>query len=220
MKRIYLVSCLLFTFLISNAQECTTLWPYIYSDFLEGSIVMEGGKTLTKPVNIHILESKLQYIEGENIIEANLKDVVMLKIGQEKYIPIKGQMMKIIIENEKGMIALMILGNFEAVVEEGGAYGSSSNTLATMKLSSIDIGGKNIMNHMELKANRDLGKSLPLIFKYFVVVDGNTIPATRKGIEEYLQTPEKIKLFRKFIKTNKINWNKPDNLNKILDFFA
>lgn len=215
----YIILFAFFLFAIySYSQECTTLWPYVYPEFMEGTLIVPGGKEHKGHFNIHVQESKLHYLEKGIIKEANSFDVLIVKIESDTYMNFMGQIMKVIGSESRGFVATLILGDFDKLFNSSGAYGASSNSSATMKLSSIDIGGKSIINHMELRQNRVNGLQLPLKFKYFIVTKGVVYPAKKKDILSKLDKQEASE-FKKFVKTNKIKWTNPESLLKILDFF-
>ena len=199
------------------AQEPTSMWPYIYSDFQQGTVYFKDTKTLTAPINIHLLKSRLHYIDKEQIKEANADEILLALIGDDKYYVRNEQLMRVVAGDSTGFIAELTVADFNAIMESGGAYGSSSNVQATRKLSSLEIGGVHITNHMELKSRKEDGSLLPLSKKYFIVTVEHVYPANRKAFETMLPAA-KLPEFKQFLKKNKINWRQPDSLALLLNF--
>lgn len=199
------------------AQEPTSMWPYIYSDFQQGTVYFNDTKTLSAPINIHLLKSKLHYIEKDHIKEAISDDILLALIGNDKYYVRNGQLMRVVTGDSTGFIAELAVADFDAIMDSGGAYGSSSNVQATRKLSSLEIGGVHITNHMELKSKKDAGSLLPLSKKYFIVTVDAIYPANRKAFENMLPAARRAEL-KPFLKKNKINWRQPDSLALLLNF--
>lgn len=219
MKKFILSSLALLVSLVVYAQQCTTRWPYLYSDFTEGTIYYKSGKTETKFLNIHILENRLHFINGEDINELkSTMNIAKVAIAKDVYIPFDGVLYRLMAEGDKGAyLGLLTSGDFKSLLESSGAYGSSSNSISANKLSSLDIGG--IMgntNHMNLKNNKDDGKEVPLVKKYFFICNGNLIAAKSKEVEKSFPNGEKKSQFKNFIRANKIIWSKPDDLAKVL----
>ena len=206
------------TFTFSWAQECTTIWPYIYPEFKEGTLYMVGGKQFTAQFNIHVQESRLHYLSNGIIKETQSENIVLVKIGEDVFMSVDGKVMKVIGSEERGFVATLILGDFAKLNNSSGAYGGSSNSSAIMKLSSIEVGGKTIVNHMELKQKRDEGVPLPLKYQYYIVTKGKVYSATKKGIRSELSDSSAVE-FKSFLKKNKIKWDNPQSLMTLLDFF-
>lgn len=199
------------------AQEITTMWPYHYSEFQEGTVYLKNERTLVAPLNVHLLKSTLHYLDHDKIKEVTSSDIVVVRISNDTYYVRENQLMRVVKGDSAGFLAELELADFGALRDGGGAYGSSSNVQSVRHLSSLEIGGVNITNHMELKGKRDNGELLPLEEKYYLVTPDRIFLATRKGIESEL-TDDQRKAFRKFVKEKKIKWKDADSLYSLLDF--
>lgn len=219
MKKLLFIPVLIWSFFTGFSQECTTMWPYIYPEFKEGVLYMTGGGKLEGKFNVHVQESRLHYLYDNIIKETSSEDIVLAKIGVDTYMSFEGQLMKVVGSEERGFVATLILGDFDKLTNSGGAYGGSSNSSATMKLSSVEIGGKSIVNHMELRQNKENALPLPLKYRYFIATKGVLYPATKKGIASKLDKIQQDE-FKKFLKANKIKWKDPQSLLTLLDFFS
>ena len=219
MKKILLIAAsLLLLPLFCNAQEedITTTWPYLYQDFQDGTIYMKGGQKLVQKLNVHVGHSELHFIDKDVVRRAVLKDVLVVEIGSDSYMNYENSMLKVTAKNDKGFIGVLRTGDFAALAESGGAYGTSSSTSATMKLSSIDTGNTLGMNHMLLLQNKHDGKSLDLITKYYIVTPEFSCQATKKELDKAFA--DRAAEWKAFLKANKIRWNNPESLAVILDF--
>lgn len=218
MKKIGLfLSIICLTFAL-QAQNITTMWPYKYSDFRNGTVYFVNKRTLSAPVNVHLLKSSLHYLDHGQIKEVTASEIVLVQIDEDNYYMRDNQLMRVISGDSTGFVAELLLADFDALTESGGAYGSSSNVQATRKLSSLEIGGISITNHMELKSNKDGGSLLPLRKKYFIVTPDAVYTATKKGIESQLPEDRKDE-FERFLKKNKVSWRRPESLSVLLNFF-
>ncbi|MDL2231536.1 hypothetical protein LJB85_02225 [Porphyromonadaceae bacterium OttesenSCG-928-L07] len=219
MKKVFLLpALLLLSIFFGNAQEVTTMWPYVYADFVNGTVYYKDGAKLETPMNIHLYRSTLHYLEGDIIREADSDEVLVLDISGDKYYSFKGQMLKVLAGNENSFLAELTLADLNTILETEGAYGSSSNTQSTRNLSSIEVGGITVNRHMEVKMNKEDGELLAVIKKYYIVADGEIYLATRKGIESKLPENRKQE-FKTFVKDNRITWNDTKSLAKFLHFF-
>lgn len=218
---------LLFTLLLGiiclhnvSAQNPTSTWPYLFPDFRPGQVALKDGGIKPYSVNIHLRRGQLHYLDDKGLIrEADLMDVEAMEVDGERFLNAGGTMMKVAAMSEKGCIAVEILGDFDALSESGGAYGMSSTTSATRKLSSIETDSQINQNHMLLLESKNEGMELDLKTRYFFVYPFHCFPATRKEVEKQLP-PEKEKEWKSWLKAHKIKWNRPEDLLLVLDFLT
>jgi hypothetical protein len=218
MKKIALYLAVLCVSAALHAQDITTMWPYKYPDFRNGTVYFVNKKSLSAPLNVHLMKSSLHFLDKEHIKEVTTSEIVLVSIGDDHYYMRNNQLMRVLSGDSTGFVAELILADFDALTESGGAYGSSSNVQATRKLSSLEIGGISITNHMELKSNKDSGTLLPVTTSYFIVTPDVVYPATKKGIESQLPDNRKD-AFKQFLKQNKVAWKRPESLAVLLNFF-
>ena len=142
MKKILLSIIALAACLVLAAQEeCSTAWPYLYPEFREGTVYLKNGSKLQYQVNVHTLHGSLHYLDGGVVKEAVPSELLMVRIGDDEYMETEGSVMKVLARNEKGFVAALILGDFDKLSDSAGAYGSSTTSSATRKLSSLDLAG-------------------------------------------------------------------------------
>lgn len=217
MKRLLTLGVLFFATICSYSQECLTSWPYIYPNFRDGIIYLVDGGKLPGKVNIHLRKSTLHYLEGNKIKESQSEEVLLVTVGEEQYMCVEGQMMRVTGSEKTGFVATLILADFNKLTETGGAYGASSSAAATRKLSSLEADSNVKMNHMELLSNKDSGVPLSLNQKYYIVTKGTVYEASRRGIESKLPKEQQA-AFKLFLKNHKIQWKNPQDLLTLLDF--
>ena len=224
MKKILLLIVSLFagTWVAFGQYVPTSSWPYMYDEFQDGSLIWNGGKENGGKYNINLADKKLHFIEGAYIKVANMTDVLTVRIGQDVYQNAAGEMLKVLSMSGKSLVLEAQDIDYAALNETGGAYGSSSTTIGTTALSSLEgIGGTNSstnINHMELKMNKESGKALSLISKKYLFVKGRKIKAARKDV---MDVPGLDKdAVKAFLKENKIKWNNVADLQKVGDFLA
>ena len=198
----------------------TTRWPYLYEDFQAGERKKNVGAPIEGTYNIHILLGTLHFIEDGMIREALPSEVFSVKIGNDYYANVCGTIMKVLAKSDNGFIAKESLADIAALNNTGGAYGSSSNSIATQALSSMEgIGGtRSNMNHMELKNSKDEGQILPLKEKLYLVLPDNVVFAARKDVSEMYGLDKKA--LNAFLKENKIKWQDPQSLIILLDYLS
>lgn len=200
--------------------EPTTSWPYIYEDFSQGTIHYNVGNDRSGLFNICIAGNKLHYIDGGKVKEVNSSEVFSVKIGNDFYQNAGGSLLKVVAKSDKALVVNEKEIDMAQLNETGGAYGSSSVTTGTTALSSLEgIGGtRSNMNHMELRANKQNGKTLPLVSKNYMFVKGWKIACTKK---DFLEAPGLDQPKAKaFLKENKIKWNDPQSALVAADFLS
>lgn len=219
MKKLLLSVIVLTTAVSAAAQSPTTTYPYLYDRFTEGTVVLDGGKRESRKMNIHLRRDALHYIDDGIVKEAFLTDVAAVEIGNEVFIPVGGRMMKVVAKNDKGCIAEETVGDFEGSQESSGAYGVSSTSSATMKISSIQTDSQVNQNYMNILNEKDNGVALRTERSYYAVCGLWQIKATKKDISNALPQGKEAE-WKAFLKGNKIKWKNPHSLLQVLDFLA
>ena len=206
--------------LYAQNSEPTTTWPYIYPEFQSGELKKITGAPIQGAFNIHVLESRLHFIENGMIREMLPSEILSLRAGDDYFASVSGKMMKVLAKSDHGFVAEEVLVDVARLNATGGAYGSSSNSISTQALSSIEgIGGtRTNMNHMELKNAKSDGSVLPVIVKRYLVFPGHVVYATKTDVSR-LAGIDKDEM-NLFIKENKIKWKDEQSLIKVLDFVA
>lgn len=218
MKKIALLAASLLVTLSAFAQdETSTAWPYLYPEFREGTIYMAGGNTIVHTMNVHTLHGRLHYIDNGVVKEAMATDILVVRIGDEKYMYVEGNLTKVLAENPDGFVSALILGDFASLSEAGGAYGSSTSASATRKLSSIEVSGRVNQNHMEMWQSRHDGQTCSLVYTYYITCAGKVYKATKKDIEYSFDDSRKAE-FKAFLKTHKIKWKDAASLLELTEF--
>ena len=217
MRRILILAICLIASVSLYGQDCTTVWPYLYNDFTEGAVNKTSGKTINYKLNVHVKESKLHFLSGNLVNEAYLTDVASVRIGDDVYIPVNQKLMRMIAQDGEDYVLELKVANLSNINETGGAYGTSSSTSATNKLSSIETDAQINQNHMLLKASKNNGERLELESTYYFLIDGELIEATARIVDKKIAPKDKA-LWKQFKKENKLRWNQDESLKKILLF--
>lgn len=217
MKRILILAICLIASVSLYGQDCTTVWPYLYNDFTEGAVNKTSGKTINYKLNVHVKESKLHFLSGNLVNEAYLTDVASVRIGEDVYIPVNQKLMRMIAQDGEDYVLELKVANLSNINETGGAYGTSSSTSATNKLSSIETDAQINQNHMLLKASKNNGERLEIESTYYFLINGELIEATARIVDKKIASKDKD-LWKQFKKENKLRWNQDESLKKILLF--
>lgn len=217
MKKILTVIFFTALAICTGAQPFTTSWPYLYPEFRQGAVYLTGGQKVYRDLNVHLLKGRLHYLESGIVKEAMSKDIFFAMIGENKFMVVNGDMMRVDAEQSEGFVANHITGDFESLMVGTGAYGVTANTEAIQQYSSLDIQNGVNTNHMLLLQNKSEGREFDLKEEFYIVTGGKVWPAARSKIEKMLPDSAKDD-FRHFVKKNKIKWKDPLKLILLVDF--
>lgn len=195
----------------------TTIWPYVYEHFTQGTIYTADGTKFVESLNVNLTRSKLHYLDNEIIKEVILSDAVLICIGEDRYIPWMGRMYRIVYECAEGLVLVSVEGDFSNLNESGGAYGSSSSTSATTKLTSLDGTSVVGQNHMILWQARHNGTQIAIRSSFYVKSRNGFYKAGQKDIRDAL-TEEKAAEWTAWLKDHKIKWKNPESIAQALEF--
>ena len=225
MKKLSILAVLAFCLSgIAAAQECEPLtsWPYKFQEFQKGTLYLRPFAKHEVDVNLMVVGNKIHYIDGDLVKEQPLLDVDSLRVADKLFINAGGEMLEVLASSDKAKIVLKSEVNLAAMNETGGAYGSSSATLGTMALSSLEgIGGTNSsksINHVQLRANREDGQTIALTKKLCIYMKGRLIEARKSELQSLPGVDAKA--FKAYVKNHKIRFNQPESLLQLTEFLS
>lgn len=202
-----------------SAQSPTTTYPYLYDTFTDGTVVLTDGTKEQRQMNVHLRSGRLHYIDKGVVKEAFLTDVAAVEIGKDVFIPVQASVMKVVAKNDAGCVVLENIGDFDGSMEATGAYGVSSTSSATMKLTSIQTDSQVNQNYMNILNEKEKGVILNVDTKLYVVTPTYKVRATKKDVEASLPA-DKAAQFKAFLKANKVKWNNPQSLLSVVSFLS
>ena len=202
----------------------TTSWPYLYPDFMEGEL--EVRTKITKAlVNIHLNLGALHYVEDGKIKESSTIGITKLVIGEDVFRNVGGKMMKMLAEAEDGFVVEETRANYTAVVKKDGAYGTTALNSTTTKSFLYN---ENVLNgyngylmtdvYKDLHAMKDQSEKLPVLKNRYLVIGLDQIKADRQNVLDIDGLDKKA--FKAFLKAEKIKWDDPQDLVKVIDFLT
>ena len=208
---------------MAQKYEPNTKWPYLYEDFIPGTIFFEGNQKSTADMNIHLWGNVLHYVKADGkIYQSDEKNVIRVEIGSDAYIYVDHQLKRIVANEGTNLLVKLTKGDFDAMRSSGGgAYGSSLNSSSSRDLSSLgfDLGG---LDHPELGLmlqEKKEGRTIPLVEQYSFIIGDQQIEATKKGVENFVGDTRADAL-KQFLKENKIKWKSEESLQQLLTFLS
>ncbi len=221
MKRLILFCLVMLSSVAYGQKECTTTWPYLFSEFTKGTIFFVDGRSVEREVNVHLQESHLHYLDNSIIKQTDGTKIKSVRVGDRNFIFFNRMLVEVEAACEQGFVGNVVLADYDRLNEATGAYGTTSNVSATRDVTSLeDIGGSSNINtnHMELKRNSKEGKLLYLNTTRYLVSGLTIYKATKSGVNRELDKDAK-KAFKSFDKEHKIDWDDPKSIIKVLEFF-
>lgn len=204
-----------------SAQEPTTMWPYLFTDFTEATLHFRSGETGQAKVNIHLLHNDLHYLNGSKIFTTdNQNDVARIVLPDNRaFVRCENLYIEVLGETPQAILGRRTTGDFDRLTQGTGAYGTSSSTSAVDNLSSLQIGGLTNLNYDIIRVDRENGQTLPLSVRFCFVIDGQIYNANKRTISKLLPEADQ-KEFNAFLKKNKVKWNKEEGLQKVLEYIS
>ena len=223
MKRVFCFAIMLSCITSVFPQEYTpnTKWPYLYEDFTFGTVFFADSSKFEAELNVHLQGNRLHYISKEGkVLVKNRKDIVKVVIGEDNYVNSDFGLVKIIASKDSDYLFQVDKADFEALISDnGGAYGSSLNSSAITKLTSLELGGLNNSKHALMLQEKYDGKDILIKKEYYFFLRGKQLKANKKSIEGCIKN-EILEELELFIKKNRIKWKKKDALVKLFNYLT
>ena len=185
---------------------------YRYPKFMGGRIQLKSGVSSEKTLNYDFLSGEMVYLNGKDTLAiANTKDVRFINIGADTFYYYKGAYL----EQVSGEIPQVVLKQYIMLKEtqKKDSYGTSSSGSATTSYGSLPIGG----NFHKLVANEDMVFQRTLEY-YISDPDGGFDLYNKRNVLHLY--PKNEKEIKAFIKSEKINFDKRDDLIKLAGYLS
>ncbi len=208
----------------SMAQQTykpTTLWPYINSDFSQGTVYQSGGRTTEATLNVHLMSGELHSLKGDNISAVTLTEIDSVRIGSTTFIPSDGCMCEVLGHSGRVFVVKKVIGDFNKLMSGTGAYGTTLSTSGRRELTSLEIGGINQTNHGLLRQNREQSQILPVKTSRLIIItsaDAKAAPqivdCTSRSVKELIPAAKQDE-WKTAVKEAKIKWSKDESAGSI-----
>lgn len=105
MKKFILFLIAFLSALCACGQECSTMWPYVYPEFRDAVLYKKDGTKFELKVNVHVLHGRLHYLDDGLVKEAFPHEVLLVQIGEDRYMDVNGDIMKVVASEDRGFVA-------------------------------------------------------------------------------------------------------------------
>lgn len=205
-----------------------TSWPFVYEDFQPGRITTYQGAAIEyDQLNISLINGKPLFIKDGKIMEPDSKTIALLVIGEDSYISSNGMLLKVLKNTLKSAVVQMEIVDTEAMNKTNIGYGKSSlastqNVSASALALETDVMNAGVIDGFNnkgvdtMKQDKNSGETLVTSRSIGIYYKGMFVPATRYDVLNIFGIDKDA--VKDFIKTEKIKFNKVDDLAKLVDF--
>ena len=141
MKKILNTLALLLIAFAAFGQKTTTSWPYLYSDFANGTVYMKDGKKHDQEFNIHLAKGRLHFNDNGVIKEVKTNDIHLVELNGELFTSLQGFVVKVIGDPQTGYVAVHTYADYQKLNESDGPYGTKLDATTSYSVTPYDLTG-------------------------------------------------------------------------------
>jgi len=194
-------------------QKISSQFQYLFPEFTNGDVYFEGLPKGTGKLNYNMLLGEMQFLEnGQVLALANVKDVMVVNIGNRKFYPFNGnEFTEELMSTGKVKLRVRRKGNV-AQHSKKGAYGAPSSTSSITSFSSINSDSR--------QYNLTVAENvLATLENFYYLVGTNNKYTFIKNIKTFTkQFPAHSAQIETFAKENNIRLNDEEDLKALLGF--
>ena len=184
---------------------------YLYQEFTAGRVVFNNGIYSERLLNYNFLPGEVEFIQSKDTLSIlNKKDIKYVSIAQDTFFYDRGYIRLltggIVMSGEKQYFNL-------TEVKSTDSYGTSTSGGASTSYNSLPADG----NFYKLNANKDMVLRKTTEF-YLGDPSGGFILFRKKNVLQ--RFPEKADEIKRFIKSNKTNFNSREDFFKMAEFLG
>lgn len=222
---------------ISSAKdfEPKDSWAYRYEDFVQGKVFNSKGEVILEgKVNISVVDGKLHYVKGESIMEADMLQVFSVTITETKediysktakeegYMNVGGKMFRLLSRSDKSAVLEFMEVDMDKLSKSEIGYGITSSTASTQNLNLAALDGivqnQANMNYSLASESKGSGERIPVKVSRYLLSRGALVLAKKREVAKIPELDKKA--LDAFVKSNKLKWDKTEDLQKIADYIS
>jgi hypothetical protein len=187
---------------------------YRYPQFVEGKAFYKNDDVTTSRLNYNYITNRILFIspKGDTLELANGEEFNKITVGVDTFCYHDKEFIQQLTHYSFFNLFLKKSLRYNGR-EKKGAYGSYSATNASTSISEMYASGEQSVNKLTTDEN------IRFVFEnsyYLSGKYGKFYPATKKGAYELFSKNQKQ--VREFLETNKIDFNKKEDLEKLLNY--
>lgn len=184
---------------------------YRYPHFSQGLVVFKHGGQTNAKMNYHMLNGEMQFITqgGDTLALADPFSIKYLTLDSALFFYNEGYL-EVILNNEKLKLAKKV--RLETQWEKIGAYGQASPSGSIRTPNKLILGniGKNLSQNQNILVRKE--------YSYYWLDKYGTILKANKANLLKLIAPDSKNKIDDYLKANKIDYNKEEDLKRLLEF--
>ena len=188
---------------------------YHYPQFIKGEVFFKGGTRAAAKMNYSRLFDQMLFIDykGDTLALAEEKTIKFIAVDQDTFYYDEGYV-RIVADNEFVKLAekqVWVVAN----IRKTGTHNSSTSTAGITSVSTFRHGNDAIRNPLTLNEDIVLRKETQV---YFGDEYDHFARAGKKGILRLFH--KKQRSIESYLKENKVNFDKKDDLEKLYEFLC
>jgi hypothetical protein len=183
---------------------------FLYPDFTSGTVKMKNGKSQIADLNYNTVSEKIVYEKDGKIFDLiNTEMVDTIFLQDTKFVPVGKIFHEVLLV---APISLFVQHKGDLIPPGTPAgYGGTSQVSSTKMLTSVQLSG----GYYNLKLPDDFQVKVDLVFWIRKDNTMNSFMNERQFVKYF---PGKEALVKKFIKENRIKFNNPANMVKLVQY--
>jgi hypothetical protein len=184
---------------------------YRYPEFVSGRVQFKNGIYSETWLNYNFLMGEMEFIKSKDTLTIiNKKDIRYVAVAQDTFFYDKGYLE--LISGGPVRVALKQYIKLKEVLKKD-SYGTSSSGSATNSYGSLPVDG----SFYKLAANEDMVFQKTLEY-YLATSSSGFVQFSKKNVIQLF--PQKEDVIKAYLKSNKVNFEKRDDLIRLADYLS
>ena len=196
--------------LAGQAQRTTKLT--VYPSFKPAIIQLVDGRTITQPLaNVFLKNGSLLYMNLNNVMEANMKNVASVKFDDREYVKIDSLLTYVV--DSVGSNKL-----YKATVIDVDAYNRLLRNNVNITNLDFTMSGDHLA-YTTLDTTSEDDFLMPLINHFYYELDGKIVRVHERDIWRKLPK-EKRRIYKTIVGKDDFSWTKVESLMELLKYIS
>jgi hypothetical protein len=196
---------------VKKSPNVTDKWPYLYNDFVVGTLYFNQVKSIQASFNIDLVNQKIVYFEDDELIRVvnEALRVDSLILGESHFEYDDGYVYEVLQGDGSRALLKRIRVDLEAAKRgSGGGYGTGTSTDATTNITSVDASVHVGLPYNVVVLERDKGVSFKLITGYYLSNGKELLRVSKRSFRDVFNDRD----VNSIIKENKLKLRNEDDL--------
>jgi hypothetical protein len=184
-------------------ETITDKWPYLYSDFVPGTVFFDDNKTIEAYYNVDVYNQQFVYYSDDKVVKGvdRALGIDKLLISEQTYVFSNDYICRLVQQNGDYTLLERLRVDKSESDNTGGAYGTGTDTDASVYYTSVYS-----MNHHDgmaydvVKLDKNKGKRFNVIRGLYLSDGTYTERATKKAFIKMFENTD----VKALIKSNKL----------------